>query len=48
MCISALRHLLGHTNYGNVSGTYIDFKTTKTPVDKKANSVLNDDTTNLV
>jgi HTH-type transcriptional regulator / antitoxin HigA len=32
----ALRHLLGHIIYGDVSGTFIDFKTTKTPADKKA------------
>lgn len=32
----ALRHLLGHIIYGDVRGTFIDFKTTKTPADKKA------------
>jgi len=33
----ALRHLLGHIIHGHVSGAFIDFKTTKTPADKKAN-----------
>jgi len=32
----ALRHLLGHIINGDVSGVFIDFKTTKTPADKKA------------
>ena len=33
----ALRHLLGHIVVGgDVNGTFIDFKTTKTPADKKA------------
>lgn len=32
----ALRHLLGHIIYGDVNGAFIDFKTTKTPADKKA------------
>jgi transcriptional regulator with XRE-family HTH domain len=33
---NALMHLLGHVIYGDVSGTFIDFKTSKTPADKKA------------
>ncbi len=32
----ALRHLLGHIINGDVSGTFIDFKATKTSADKKA------------
>jgi hypothetical protein len=32
----ALRHLLGHIINGDVCGTFIDFKTVKTPADNKA------------
>jgi HTH-type transcriptional regulator / antitoxin HigA len=32
----ALLHLLGHIINGDVRGTFIDFKTSKTPADKKA------------
>ena len=31
-----LRHLLGHIINGDVTSKFIDFKTTKTPADKKA------------
>jgi hypothetical protein len=31
----ALRHLLGHFITGGVSGTFIEFKTSKTPAAKK-------------
>ena len=30
----ALRHLLAHIINGDISGTFIDFKTAKTPADK--------------
>jgi transcriptional regulator with XRE-family HTH domain len=32
----ALFHMLGHVIYGDVSGTFIDFKTSKTPADRRA------------
>jgi hypothetical protein len=32
----ALRHLLAHIINGDISATSIDFKTAKTPADKKA------------